>query len=1278
MEGAGPIRVRRSRARKRPRGPAGGPLQGKTTQNGGMRWFRSRSGRKRSGNEAEETIAMSEGGLSGDDKDDDEHPRHAPDLKYTRGRLMELRSHPLANKRPACLDNPNNEAIAGHGDRKRSETPTEEDSRRRGDSTGNAEKRRSNDPRERVKKEQDGIVLSPQRRSFNSGCYVPPSQSAGAGRRPESPIGKPESNLILGRDIGHRELPTARRIGSGRIPARDAPWEFREPSWEMREAVWDQLDGTLAPEHGSFRPGGGTGSGPLSRGADSDRNHRDRDADLRHENRRRGFGWDFPRERDRDGERDRDRERDRDLDKDRFDRRADKGRNERHERVDDRMTDRLMRRPDREDRDGRDDRGRRDDRDRRDDMRDNRYGRRRHDSREEEPEWFSAGPTSQHDTIELRGFEDIPEDGQVTGRGKKNTRAKANSRLAPGGRKISDSSISSGRTASTPPPQETSKKASPDGKGDKSRAGGPLATSSPDTKEKRAKQNRTLAEAANDSKEHKERMDISEDSSARVENGRADIAEKAGNSTNSAHIDFNLDDFLKIDSLPLLNLNGGQAEATAGGSRFRQWFSRNSPTNDDSMRTVPDDLTNITEPTISIPSGNELDSFFAPISPAASSLHQKQQLQLHLQQQQLQAKLSQQNAPNKLLEMLRRGSDAQTHPAPGEIPSIRDLEVSGKIHSVEELEARMRPKPEGGAMPPVREPRLADPAIASVVHHGGLQQHMQHKEDEVAALKKLIMKRNMEPQVASEAPVNASNNAIMGAFPGMPQTAIGSMGPAGHGGQHHSQSQSSQPYNIPEELLMKLLQVQQQQQQQQHPHQQQQQQQQQQQHQLQQQQRQHPQDMLSKLMNNARMSQQQMHQSHQMHQQANRRQGQMLQSDHFNSVQPNRSPLPPDVQTLIANTPLNHDLLQRAEAQAILRGLAQREITTQNLVQQLQNPAITRRHQELLLSILKTQSGQRVPSPRDMNPQAQHLMQSALIKKKLEEQREQALRKRQETHRSISPNVGNFNNSSMNKDVKHPMSSPTPLAFTPTSVLKKMNAEKDGDQKIGGMSLSDLQQMQQGPRQQNMQLSASQVQQHQQHRLPPNWNQNKSQAQPQGRPILKSNNNFYSGNDSFPSQPSGGSQNHLQQMQGMPAYLRGPPPPQPQYNTRSKMTLSTPPPNMAQQTQQYNMNIMQARPGMPQSSNQRGQHMQSMHGGMQNQQHNTSPLQQMLMGAHFSNQKSAMSHGGSGDVSSNTNQLSRWFSPEVLAQSARSGPSIPAQGMLSVEEIERLQQAVPN
>ena len=39
----------------------------------------------------------------------------------------------------------------------------------------------------------------------------------------------------------------------------------------------------------------------------------------------------------------------------------------------------------------------------------NNHYRRSH-SQEEEPEWFSSGPTSQNDTIELRGFEPSPEE----------------------------------------------------------------------------------------------------------------------------------------------------------------------------------------------------------------------------------------------------------------------------------------------------------------------------------------------------------------------------------------------------------------------------------------------------------------------------------------------------------------------------------------------------------------------------------------------------------------------------------------------------------------------------------------------------------------------------------------------------------------------------------------------------------------------------------------------------------------------------------------------------
>lgn len=161
-----------------------------------------------------------------------------------------------------------------------------------------------------MRKEQDGIVLSPQRRSFNSGCFVPVTQQQNRSGRPDSPLGKSDPHL------SHREISqTARRIGSGRIIARDVSWDYRPDK--------NELDG---PQEFTFgRPG--------------TRERKDTDRDDRYE--RRSFGRDF------------DRDKDRHI------------------------------------------------------SRNGRYDRRRiSDSKDDEPEWFSGGPTSQSDTIELRGFED--------------------------------------------------------------------------------------------------------------------------------------------------------------------------------------------------------------------------------------------------------------------------------------------------------------------------------------------------------------------------------------------------------------------------------------------------------------------------------------------------------------------------------------------------------------------------------------------------------------------------------------------------------------------------------------------------------------------------------------------------------------------------------------------------------------------------------------------------------------------------------------------------------
>lgn len=106
----------------------------------------------------------------------------------------------------------------------------------------------------------------------------------------------------------------------------------------------------------------------------------------------------------------------------------------------------------------------------------------------------------------------------------------------------------------------------------------------------------------------------------------------------------------------------------------------------------------------------------------------------------------------------------------------------------------------------------------------------------------------------------------------------------------------------------------------------------------------------------------------------------------------------------------------------------------------------------------------RMPSPMELQAHTRNILQGALIKKKLEEQSEN-FRKRQEMQRSHSPNANNSvisqnsNNSAANSSPAKHVGSPTPLAFTPTSVLRKMTAEKEPDSMVknnaAGMRIHD-------------------------------------------------------------------------------------------------------------------------------------------------------------------------------------------------------------------------------
>ena len=77
--------------------------------------------------------------------------------------------------------------------------------------------------------------------------------------------------------------------------------------------------------------------------------------------------------------------------------------------------------------------------------------------------------------------------------------------------------------------------------------------------------------------------------------------------------------------------------------------------------------------------------------------------------------------------------------------------------------------------------------------------------------------------------------------------------------------------------------------------------------------------------------------------------------------------------------------------------------------------------------------GHREPSPRELAAHKQSMMQNTLIKKQMEDHR----KRQEQQHHSMNQRANTPVNS------KPPTHSPTPLAFTPTSVLRKMTAEKE-------------------------------------------------------------------------------------------------------------------------------------------------------------------------------------------------------------------------------------------
>ncbi|KAK8762754.1 hypothetical protein V5799_025982, partial [Amblyomma americanum] len=156
----------------------------------------------------------------------------------------------------------------------------------------------------------------------------------------------------------------------------------------------------------------------------------------------------------------------------------------------------------------------------------------------------------------------------------------------------------------------------------------------------------------------------------------------------------------------------------------------------------------------------------------------------------------------------------------------------------------------------------------------------------------------------------------------------------------------------------------------------------------------------------------------------------------------------------------------------------------------------------------------RVPSPQELAVHTQSILQTALLKKILEDQKQKEnLRKQQEAQRTRSPTMAQGPAANRGSSPSKGLS-PTMASFTPTSVMRKMHMERQdhpkasekGGPKANGEASADV---------------ASRQQQQQQHRM---GNGTASRAPTIGRAIIK-------GNQAAPPPPATCDTKNLKQIQ---------------------------------------------------------------------------------------------------------------------------------------------------
>ncbi|XP_061162294.1 eukaryotic translation initiation factor 4E transporter-like isoform X2 [Saccostrea echinata] len=606
-------------------------------------------------------------------------PGPVPKYMYSRDELMDISTSKLAKERPPCLSKDHDttdglwdpERWFRSFDTSRGNSPMTVGDKKRPPELDREylNRRRPSDPKERLRDDRDGIVLSPQRRSFGTGCHV----------SSHVPLGRQIS--IPGQENGESRDRNARRIGSGRIQID----REREPAHQERDfrAIRDRFDRE----------------------------------DRRFESREnRGFG-----------------------------RREFEDRNYRE-------------------------RGHYNNRNRRDSFR----GR-----EEEEPEWFTEGPTSQHERIELHGFDK--------------------------------------RRSNTPEKDEGNwrqmEKEEASTRGDK-------IEEVPQKKEEEEMEENHQGESVANVTDRNGSLETNEPSSPEESNNSDSINVQSPQNNNL----FDFNEFFRIENLP--GLNDGvspTADVTGIQSRFSKWFSNNS--RDNSRRSsinedfgyLNDLLSGSKSPVIPSPPPPSANSFThqSIFSTSANSTFQDKPQHLSYDFTSVQkntigpmlnalfqnsshdrshrsstSSMTAQDAEAQLKALLfgRKGSTPSSSGTGS--PSVASpLNLPGRFKTVAELEADMKPPNRTFTPPgaPIQHPVTSQSVQRKVTQPPPPAQSPKDQQDDLAAFNKLLSLMQAGAAAAVESPTklpqivgrNLDQRTMSPIFSGQPPAPSNNMPPTG-------------------------------------------------------------------------------------------------------------------------------------------------------------------------------------------------------------------------------------------------------------------------------------------------------------------------------------------------------------------------------------------------------------------------------------------------------------------------------------------------------------------